>query len=75
MNRYYVEFINEGFGNGKNVCIYVNAYSPEQVKEMFDEYILIACDQRKLTRVKLFTAELMKLKKLENSMNGAMGRK
>tara|TARA_R100000995_G_scaffold33381_1_gene15013 strand:- start:61 stop:204 length:144 start_codon:yes stop_codon:yes gene_type:complete len=45
MYRYYVEFINDGFGNGENVCIYVNAYSPEQVKEMFNEYELIACDQ------------------------------
>ena len=45
MYRYYVEFINDGFGNGKRVCIYVNAYSPEQVKEMFNEYILIACDR------------------------------
>ena len=45
MNRYYVEFINDRFGNGNRVCIYVNAYSQEQVKEMLSEYELIACDQ------------------------------
>jgi len=45
MNRYYVEFINDGFGNGDNLCIYVNAYSKEQVKEMLSEYVLIVCDQ------------------------------
>ncbi len=45
MNRYYVEFINDRFGNGDNLCIYVNAYSTEQVKEMLSEYVLIVCDQ------------------------------
>ena len=42
MNRYYVEFINY---DEWRVCIYVNAHNSEQVKEMFDEYDLIACDQ------------------------------
>lgn len=45
MTRYYVEFINDGFGNGDKVSIYVNAYNPKQVKEMLSEYVLITCDQ------------------------------
>ena len=45
MNRYYVEFINDGFGDGNKISIYVNADNPKQVKEMLNEYVLIACDQ------------------------------
>tara|TARA_R100001015_G_C4568817_1_gene127214 strand:+ start:269 stop:412 length:144 start_codon:yes stop_codon:yes gene_type:complete len=45
MNKYWVEFINDGVGNGDHICIYVYAYSTVQVKEMFIDYELIACDR------------------------------
>ena len=45
MNRYYVEF-----GKQKGIFIadsyvYVYAYSEEQVRDMFDDYELVAIDQ------------------------------
>ena len=59
MNRYYVEF--EGVDailhddvvttrgiymeDTKNVCLYVNAKSADQVRNMFAEYNLVAVDQ------------------------------
>lgn len=41
MRRYWVEFV--GY-DGKHVCMYIHAYSPEQVRNMLPEYELIAVD-------------------------------
>ena len=53
MNRYYVEFepdyevrSNTGGDYDSSLCLYVYAYSPEQVKDMLKEYEIITLDQR-----------------------------
>ena len=43
MMRYYVEFDSAIKGGG--VYLYVMAHSPEQVRDMFPEYNLVAVDQ------------------------------
>jgi hypothetical protein len=52
MNRYYVEFepdyevcSNTGGDYDSSLCLYVYAYSPEQVKDMLKEYEIITLDQ------------------------------
>ena len=40
MKRYYVEFNEAG-----DLYLYVRAYSPEHVREIFSEYNIVAIDQ------------------------------
>ena len=42
MSRYYVEF---GDGPSKGSYIYIYAYSEQHVRDIFDDYKLIAVDQ------------------------------
>lgn len=55
MNKYYVEFapvfegglhiaINTVSDRGR--CLYVYAYSEQQVRDIFGDYVLVAIDQR-----------------------------
>ena len=43
MYRYYVEFDNSVMGGG--CYLYVMAYSKDHVKDIFDDYNLVAIDQ------------------------------
>lgn len=43
MNRYYVEFDSSVMGGG--CYLYVMAYNPEHVRDMFPSYKLVAIDQ------------------------------
>lgn len=50
MNRYYVEFAKEqGLSVGHVLCadsyVYVYAYSEQHVRDMFEDYELVAIDQ------------------------------
>ena len=41
MKRFYVEYIDHNRGSDKNVAVYVYAYSPAQIREMYSEYDII----------------------------------
>jgi hypothetical protein len=43
MNRYYVEFKDSKQTNG-TYYVYVRAYSVAQVRDIFDEYDIVAID-------------------------------
>ena len=43
MSRYYVEFKDPKQTNG-TAYLYVMAYSDEQIRDMFDEYDIVAID-------------------------------
>jgi len=43
MNRYYVEFDSNVMGGG--CYLYIMAYSEDHVKNIFDDYNLVAIDQ------------------------------
>jgi len=43
MNRYYVEFKDTTQTNG-TAYLYVKAYNEEQIRDMFDEYDIVAID-------------------------------
>mgnify|MGYP003123498198 FL=1 len=45
MNRYYVELKNNPALGHPQCYFYVYAYSEEQVRDMFDDYELVAIDQ------------------------------
>ena len=43
MNRYYVEFKDTTQTNG-TAYLYVKAYNEKQIRDMFDEYDIVAID-------------------------------
>tara|TARA_R100000654_G_scaffold7157_1_gene17887 strand:+ start:199 stop:339 length:141 start_codon:yes stop_codon:yes gene_type:complete len=43
MKRYYVEFKDTTQTNG-TAYVYVKAYNEEQIRDMFDEYDIVAID-------------------------------